>query len=327
MFLTRSFRFGEGIAELATRLIRTSKTYAAWNAEKKELRVVGCGAKPSRIGRIKPNERLEEFVSRVREEQEKGSSSRPSPPLSVCFISRTNAELLRAMDALLTRTKLTVGVIGGLSGTQLGDMVDVALLWGGGQQGEAFEEEVSLGRGDEKRARRTTRARREIASSFVSSFSSIDAFRSTVRAYRLESWCSILDRVAALGHEAVVAMGERCMREERGENKRVVRWDKADVVFATVHKSKGLEFEGVFLGDDFPVVTTQSRSFRKGMMKSSLETATTAKEEEISEEDSVSTVENEEEEELNLLYVAATRAKTYLVLPMELEKLMNDHDS
>ncbi|MCT4587878.1 MAG: UvrD-helicase domain-containing protein [Carboxylicivirga sp.] len=74
--------------------------------------------------------------------------------------------------------------------------------------------------------------------------------------------------------------------------------DKADMIFSTVHKAKGLEYDQVFVCDDF--VTEQQIIDLKPAIK--------AKE---ANPDIIA-------EEINLLYVAATRVKSRLHIPVSL---------
>jgi superfamily I DNA/RNA helicase len=69
----------------------------------------------------------------------------------------------------------------------------------------------------------------------------------------------------------------------------------ADVVITTAHKSKGLEFNQVMLGNDFPTFLTKDNEIK---------------------------FENIKKEELNILYVALTRAKNVLQLNKSLKDLV-----
>jgi len=73
---------------------------------------------------------------------------------------------------------------------------------------------------------------------------------------------------------------------------------KADMVFSTVHKAKGMEYDEVFLCDDF--INEQQIIDLKGAIKA--------------QEQSPEAVA----EEINVLYVAATRAKSKLHIPLRL---------
>ncbi|MBS2212249.1 ATP-binding domain-containing protein [Carboxylicivirga mesophila] len=74
--------------------------------------------------------------------------------------------------------------------------------------------------------------------------------------------------------------------------------DKADMVFSTVHKAKGMEYDQVFIMDDF--ISEQQIMDLKAALKA----------QEISP-DALA-------EEINLLYVAATRTKSKLHIPIQL---------
>ncbi|MBI9064956.1 MAG: ATP-dependent helicase, partial [Marinilabiliaceae bacterium] len=73
---------------------------------------------------------------------------------------------------------------------------------------------------------------------------------------------------------------------------------QADMIFSTVHKSKGLEYDEVFLQDDF--VTEQNLFDLQGAIKAKEVDPKTL------------------EEEINLLYVAVTRTKSLLHIPIRL---------
>jgi superfamily I DNA/RNA helicase len=73
---------------------------------------------------------------------------------------------------------------------------------------------------------------------------------------------------------------------------------KADITFTTVHKSKGMEYDEVFLGSDF--VTEQMLMDRMPAVRGGLLNAATLS------------------EEVNMLYVAVTRTKAKLHIPSEL---------
>ena len=80
------------------------------------------------------------------------------------------------------------------------------------------------------------------------------------------------------------------------ENANYVKEDQATVVFSTIHKAKGREWDHVVIGDDFSLFTS---------------------------EDDMQTMLREDSEEFNLLYVAITRAKYSLHLERDCERFLN----
>ncbi len=81
----------------------------------------------------------------------------------------------------------------------------------------------------------------------------------------------------------------------------------ADVIFSTVHKAKGMEYDEVSLENDFITESTIRKM--------------TDKDDEASQKKKLDT--NQLLEEINLLYVAATRCKYRLHLPEKLSKELN----
>ena len=87
------------------------------------------------------------------------------------------------------------------------------------------------------------------------------------------------------------------------KNRLVLDKNKADIIFTTTHKSKGLEYEQIILADDFisKKEITNEKSKMSDMQKA---------------------------EELNIYYVAATRAKKVAVLAsLELTYVYKEDDN
>lgn len=75
--------------------------------------------------------------------------------------------------------------------------------------------------------------------------------------------------------------------------------NEADIILSTVHKSKGLEFEQVLLSNDFPILINSDGEFNYKLLK---------------------------EEEINILYVAATRAINKLQINRTLYNIINYYE-
>ena len=73
--------------------------------------------------------------------------------------------------------------------------------------------------------------------------------------------------------------------------------DEADIIVTTAHRSKGLEWDTVYLVDDFPDVLSDDIA------------------------------PDERDAEINLMYVAATRAKSLLAMNSQLAKVIARHDA
>ena len=82
---------------------------------------------------------------------------------------------------------------------------------------------------------------------------------------------------------------------EQVENARYVKAEDADIIFSTIHKAKGREWENVVIGDDFTL---------------------------FNQDDGMLELLKEHSEEFNLLYVAITRAKYKLYLEKDADKFM-----
>ena len=87
------------------------------------------------------------------------------------------------------------------------------------------------------------------------------------------------------------------------KNRLVLDKNKADIIFTTTHKSKGLEYEQIILADDF--ITKKEITNEKSKMSDA-----------------------QKAEELNIYYVAATRAKKVAVLAsLELTYVFKEEDN
>lgn len=117
----------------------------------------------------------------------------------------------------------------------------------------------------------------------LATFSNYDDFRDMVEATDDIEWLSRCKIMEEMGQSLPDKI-------RRLKNSSVNSADEADMVFSTAHKSKGLEFENVILADDFYMTPTARAEI-------------------------TSMVKKEEVEEVNILYVAATRAKINLVIP------------
>jgi len=103
---------------------------------------------------------------------------------------------------------------------------------------------------------------------------------------------------------------------------KAVRIDqKPDVVFSTVHRAKGLEYDGVWLVDDFPIITSPSSPFWKWLK---VPPPGDLQHDAIGRDDDDYGLQDNQQvdwnEEFNLLYVAVTRAKRAVVLCETLER-------
>lgn len=117
----------------------------------------------------------------------------------------------------------------------------------------------------------------------LSTFNSYDDFKEMVESTEDIEWLSRCKIMEEMGN----SLPDKIRRLKMSS---VDDASSADMVFSTAHKSKGLEFENVILADDFYMTPTARAEVH-------------------------SMVEKDEIEEVNILYVAATRAKINLVIP------------
>lgn len=198
-------------------------------------------------------------VFRGERQQIKGLSTNTSRPNDVCFIHRTNADLFGRAVQLHTSNH-RIHFSGGIRGYQLDLLTDVWAL--------------KTGRRD------------AIKDNFVRrfySFSELENYAEQVQDKEIMARIKVVDQ---FGCDI-----PRLVKEITDSE--VIK-DEADASLSTAHKSKGLEWDKVVLGEDFP-----------DMMAGGLPRARPflAKK---SEESPL------EPEEANLIYVAATRAKKVL---------------
>lgn len=85
--------------------------------------------------------------------------------------------------------------------------------------------------------------------------------------------------------------------------------NKADMIYTTVHKSKGLEYPTVHLTKDF----VNEKKIKKLLMES--------------EEEGTPFDNNSVNEEINILYVAITRAMNEIIIPREVHPLFQNFES
>lgn len=220
-YLTKSFRFGAGIAGLASMILSDF-----------------CGeeVKLSGLGRHQTTFKI----------------SRDEPHASLC---RTNGGIFqRAVDAL--ERKEPFCLLGGIDGYNFERVLDVHRL-----------------RVGEKGAIRDSFLRR------FESYEHASDYADQANDVELSSWMKIVDKYRDDIPGLVEDIGNEVLPDsEQGRA-------KANVVMTTAHKSKGLEFDNVWLEDDFSELMDQ-------------ESGTP-----------IAIDSREKQEEIHLLYVAVTRAK------------------
>ena len=115
--------------------------------------------------------------------------------------------------------------------------------------------------------------KKEVRDPYLKTFSSYEALRDYATQVEDFEWlgrCRLVEKHQGMIPELVEEMLEQSVAQEESE-----------VLFSTVHKAKGLEFAQVFLADDFPVLVREGRPLPR---------------------------EELDTEEVNMIYVAATRA-------------------
>lgn len=135
--------------------------------------------------------------------------------------------------------------------------------------------------------------RHQIRDPLIASIPSFDHLKEYVEETEDGSLKSLVDLVEKY-HNDIPFFMKRIKDCHVDEAKR----DQADMIFSTVHKSKGLEYDEVFLQDDF--VSEQNLMDMQGAIKAKEVDPKTL------------------EEEINLLYVAVTRTKSLLHIPIRL---------
>ena len=93
-----------------------------------------------------------------------------------------------------------------------------------------------------------------------------------------------------------IVLGNQTQRYLSALNKMKKQSSDYDILLITAHKSKGMEWDNVIIGDDFPVETILKLQQEKGY----------------------------NQQEINLFYVACTRAKLNIQLPTEFEVVFNE---
>lgn len=220
--LTKSFRFGAGVAEVATALLQD------WKGERREIEGLGKHQTQFSVDFRAPHARL----------------------------ARTNGALFRsAVDALEEGRKF--GYAGGVEGYRLDTILDAYRLYAGN--------------------------RADVRDPWIRAFDDFQAMRD----YADQMDDKELKMLASISEEyrlAIPSLVERI----KGRAVPPAQLTGKEIMLATVHKAKGLEFDSVVLLDDF-----SDLEVKKG--------------------------ENGEEvlpdpEEINILYVAVTRAERCLSL-------------
>ncbi len=220
--LTKSFRFGPGVAEVATALLQD------WKGERREIEGMGKHQTQFSVDFRAPHARL----------------------------ARTNGELFRsAVDALEEGRKF--GYAGGVEGYRLDTILDAYRLYSGN-------------RGD-------------IRDPWIRAFDSFLAMRD----YADQMDDKELKMLAGIADEYRNAIPS-LVEQIKGRAVPPAQLTGKEIILATVHKAKGLEFDSVALLNDF----------------SDLEVKKGEKGEEVLPDP----------EEINILYVAVTRAERCLSL-------------
>lgn len=220
--LTASFRFGAGIAELATGMLMD------W-----------CGAtKPVRgLGRHATNFKVDRRDRHA-------------------FISRTNGRLF-AEAVHLVQTNRRFGFAGGVEGYRFDAILDAYNLY------------------SEQRSR--------IRDQFIASFEDFHSMREYAEQLDDKEIKVLVNVVEEYRHDI-----PRLIQEIK--DRAIANLKDADVTLATAHKSKGLEFLNVILGDDFTELVERPDPVTGKLVPP-------------------------KEEEVNVLYVALTRAMAGIEVP------------
>lgn len=225
--LTRSFRFGEGIASLANSLLGHFKY-------PKPPLLIGAGEPKKTRFSIDVNK-----------------------PFAV--LARSNAGLFNEAVAFLKMGR-RYHFIGGVDGYRLDKVLDAYYLW---------VKDLGL-----------------IKDAYLRSFDSFEELEGLAEESEEAELKLLLRVVADYGHQIPQLVDE--IRARHVADLKKEDWHLFDgIFFGTAHKSKGLEFEQVWLADDF------MRFFDKGL--------------EIE-------VEEVDQEAVNILYVAFTRARAAIRL-------------
>lgn len=189
---------------------------------------------------------------------------------SRAFVARTNISLLdKAIELFIDKKKVgSIYFEGNINSYTYGD------------EGTSLLDIIYLQRG----------AKDKVRDGLIASFDDIYAFEEYVEETDDMQLKSMLEMVKKYGPElpSLISKIKSCHLEDGDKA-------KADIVFSTVHRCKGMEYDEVTLAADF---FTEDKLKREFAMNPSRRSELT--------------------EEVNLLYVAATRAKKRLNLPVEL---------
>lgn len=183
-----------------------------------------------------------------------------SPVPQVTFLART---MMGVMQTALhfSRRKLSVHLVGGSDAYPINDMED--LFW--------------FSRGERKKVRN-----KQLLKDFED-FATYKTVAEETKDPEMLRAIKVLDTYPRFDKDVTLL-----------ENHLSVSPDDADIIVTTAHRSKGLEWECVYLIDDFPdLFEDMDNATRKA--------------------------------ETNLMYVAATRAKTLLVINTQLQKVVSHH--
>jgi F-box protein, helicase, 18 len=189
---------------------------------------------------------------------------------SRAFVARTNISLLdKAIELLIDRKKVgSIYFEGNISSYTYGD------------EGTSLLDIIYLQRG----------ARDKVRDGLIASFGDIYEFEQYVEDTDDAQLKSMLEMVKKYGPELPSLINQ--IKQSHTEDKDKA---KADIVFSTVHRCKGMEYDEVTLANDFMTEEKLRREFAINPAR-----------------------RGELNEEVNLLYVAATRARKRLNLPVEL---------
>lgn len=243
--LTRSFRFGGNIADVANFLVST------WKAETRPL--LGCSTDPGEV---------------VWAQAVGGANSAPTELVACAryaYIARSNvsvfSQALRAHAA-----GLALEWVGGVRSYRLGVFKDLCRLALAGQDPQQRE---------------------YIEGRRFKAFHSLGALRSFAKRIDDRELLARTDLVYQHGPAPLLAVVEKLEAAAEKRERAPQAGPPAEVALTTVHKAKGLEWDVVVLAEDF---VDLSQVDQAGL----------------------------DVQELNMLYVAVTRAKKVLRLPQDL---------
>lgn len=241
-YLTESYRFHEGIANVANHILN------------KKIDLFGLPTIPPLVGLGKP------FDSK------NGSNA---------YLGRTNLSVLsHAIDLVESGRTTGFSYEGSINNSiYTADGVSVYDVYG------LFSNQ-----------------KKYIRSEFIKSFSSWKEFTSYVKESE-EAELSILGNLVTKYKSSIFSLIKKLKQYEKPKGLEI------DTIYSTAHKSKGLEYDNVFLLDGF-LTNNILQSFTK-QRRDSFNSLP---------QEVVSNIEGKVKEEFNLLYVACTRAKNNLAL-------------